>query len=159
MFDKFGEFDSVEELNKAAAGFLKEGDIESLYGLAEENGIDKEDVEDYEDGVVEELATLSMAVHGRLNVESKEIKDNKPAMDVIFLMIRGMCEDEELQKAILRKGKRAENIFKKMREEASKNKAGNMAVACGTDKQLREIIKAYYLGTNKELKEKLESLY
>lgn len=159
MFDKFGEFDSVEELNRAAEGFLKEGDIESLYGLAEENGLDKEDVEDYEDGVVEELATISMAVHGRLNVESREIKDNKPAMDVIFLMIRGMCGDEELQKAILRKGKRAENIFKEMRKVASKNKNGNMAVACGTDKQLREIIKAYYLGTEKELKEKFKSLY
>ena len=36
MFDKFGEFDSVEELNRAAAGFLTEGDLDSLRKLAEE---------------------------------------------------------------------------------------------------------------------------
>ena len=51
MFDKFGEFNSVEELNEAAAGFVQEGDFESLYALARENGIEKEDVDDYLDDV------------------------------------------------------------------------------------------------------------
>ena len=58
MFDKFGEFDSFEELNKAAEGLLKEGDLESLRALAEENGIDCADTEDYIDGIVPELATV-----------------------------------------------------------------------------------------------------
>ena len=44
MFDKFGEFDSHEELNRAAAAQLKEGDDEALMALAQENGIDEEDV-------------------------------------------------------------------------------------------------------------------
>lgn len=43
MFDKFGEFDSAEELNKAAEGLKEEGDKESLIELAKENGIDPED--------------------------------------------------------------------------------------------------------------------
>lgn len=47
MFEKFGEFDSVEELNRAAAGQKAEGDEEALLILAEENGIDREDAEDY----------------------------------------------------------------------------------------------------------------
>ena len=42
MFDKFGEFDSCEELNRAAAAQFKEGDDEALIALAEENGIDRE---------------------------------------------------------------------------------------------------------------------
>ena len=29
LFEKFGEFDSVEELNRAAAGQLEQGDIEA----------------------------------------------------------------------------------------------------------------------------------
>lgn len=41
MFELFGEFDSVEEMNKAAEGFKNEGDIESLKKMAEENGIDE----------------------------------------------------------------------------------------------------------------------
>ena len=41
MFDRFGEFNSVEELNMAAEGQKKEGDEVSFYALAKENGIDK----------------------------------------------------------------------------------------------------------------------
>lgn len=47
MFERFGEFDSAEELNLTAEGLKTEGDMESLLILAEENGIDKEDAEDY----------------------------------------------------------------------------------------------------------------
>lgn len=41
MFDKFGEFDSFEEINKAAAGQKEEGDEAALKDLAKENGIDR----------------------------------------------------------------------------------------------------------------------
>ena len=47
MYDRFGEFDSWEELNSAAQGQKEEGDEESLLILAKENGIDKEDAEDF----------------------------------------------------------------------------------------------------------------
>ena len=43
MFDLFGEFDSAEELNLAAAGQREQGDREALISLAKENGIDQED--------------------------------------------------------------------------------------------------------------------
>ena len=45
MWDKFGEFDSVEELNMAAAGQKAEGDEAALIAMAEENGIDKADAQ------------------------------------------------------------------------------------------------------------------
>ena len=60
MFDKFGEFDSSEELNKAAEGLLEEGDIESLKIMAAENGIDTADVEDYSDGSINSLPMISL---------------------------------------------------------------------------------------------------
>ena len=37
MYEKFGEFNSYEEINRAAAAQLKEGDEEAIYGIAEEN--------------------------------------------------------------------------------------------------------------------------
>ena len=40
MFEKFGELNSAEELNKAAAGLKEERDVASLIVLAEENGLD-----------------------------------------------------------------------------------------------------------------------
>ena len=81
MFEKFGELNSVEELNKAAAGLKEEGDVASLIVLAEENGLDKEDAEDYAAGEMEELATVSTAAHGRLKVESEDLKIAGVLMD------------------------------------------------------------------------------
>ena len=48
MFDKFGEFDSAEEINKAAAGL----DETELKKLAEENGLDEDDAMDYCGGLI-----------------------------------------------------------------------------------------------------------
>lgn len=47
MFDKFGEFDSADEMNRAAAAQRKEGDNEAILAIAEENGIDREDAMDF----------------------------------------------------------------------------------------------------------------
>lgn len=72
MFEKFGEFDSYEELNRAAAAQKAEGDEEALIALALENGIDREDAEDYMNGRTEELCTATMAALGKLRLEEKE---------------------------------------------------------------------------------------
>ena len=74
MFEKFGEFNSVEELNKTAEGLKAEGDADSLIELAVENGLDKEDAEDYMDGIVEELANKLMAAFGKIKVEEADLK-------------------------------------------------------------------------------------
>ena len=42
MFDKFGEFDSAEELNAKAAELKAAGEEKRLVELALENGLDKE---------------------------------------------------------------------------------------------------------------------
>ena len=47
MFDTFGEFDSAEEINKAAAGQLAQGDTQAIKDIARENGLDPADAEDY----------------------------------------------------------------------------------------------------------------
>ena len=70
MIRKFGIFDTVEELNRAAAAQKAEGDEEALFALAAENGIGQEDVRDYLDGEVEELATPLMAAVGKLDMEA-----------------------------------------------------------------------------------------
>ena len=61
MEHRFGIFDTVDELNRAAAAQKAEGDEEALFALAAENGICREDVEGYLDDAAEELATPLMA--------------------------------------------------------------------------------------------------
>lgn len=162
MFDKFGEMDSAAEINMAADGLLKENDTENIIILAKENGIDEEDARDFINGDVQELCTDLMAAVGKLQMETDEInKDDKgiermPLL-LIIQMTKTMCTDQELAKAIRKKGKRNKEIYKLMKDEAGKHRIGSMGVSCGTDKQLREIIEAYYL--NKNPKKILESLY
>lgn len=164
MFDKFGEFDSVEELNAAAEGQKEQGDREALLELSAENGIDKEDAEDYMDGYTDTLATLSMAAYGRINIEQKESEKSNNYIEVMIMkviidMLKGMCTDVAMQAAVVKKGKRISKIMDAIKSEASKHRNGNMGIACGTDRELCEIIRAYYLESDKGFKEKIANLY
>lgn len=121
MFDKFGEFDSAEELNMCAAGLLAEGDIESLQQLATENGIDKEDVQDYIDGYVDELATPLMAALGKIEVESRELKP-KEIMEDWVEYIRAQCmESEKMEVAVRKKGKSVKGCIAELLKWSFKN--------------------------------------
>lgn len=164
MYEKFGEFDSAGELNAAAEGLRKEGDTESLFALAEENGIDKEDVQDYIDGLAGEFVTPMMAAYGKLEMEGRELAGWKNPMEkmavlVILAMLRGMCSEEGMAAAVMRKGKRVQKIFQAMRSGAERHKNGNIGISCGTDRELCEIIRAYYMESDPAFRERIEALY
>ncbi len=77
MFEKFGEFDSYEEINRAAKAQLEEGDLEAIKTIAEENGLDPEDAEDFCTGAIEELTTPSLAAMGKLELESERSESDR----------------------------------------------------------------------------------
>ena len=105
MYEKFGEFDSWEEINKAAEGQKEEGDAEALKELAKENGIDIEDAEDYFDGSIPELCIPLIAALGKLKVEEENLKPKDIMIDWINY-IRTLCSnDENICLAVRKKGK------------------------------------------------------
>ena len=165
MFDQFGEFDSVEELNLAAEGLLKEGDTDSLMRLAVENGLDPEDAEDYIHGESGQLASLSMAAYGRITMDEKEninkIKNpmEQMAMRTILTVLRGMLSEDTVAAGVMRKGKRSMKILEQMRQQAEKHKSGNMGMCCGTDRELSGIIRAYYTQDAQALEQAVKNLY
>lgn len=122
MFDKFGEFDSVEELNRAAAAQRAEGDEEALVILAQENGLDKEDAEDYMDGVMDILATPIQAAVGKLKIESEELRLQGVLVDWKDAIIEMCMEDEQMQRAVRRKGKYLKNCLAALLKFAFENK-------------------------------------
>lgn len=141
MFEKFGEFGSCEELNKAAEGLKAERDRESLLALAEENGIDPEDAVDYWNGDMKNFATGASAAMGRIHMLQRESKIPEEARTVIYGMAETMCVgDEAVQRQIMKKGARIDTIWKHMESLARKNKEGSVGVACGTDADLRRMI-------------------
>lgn len=122
MFEKFGEFDSVEELNRAAVAQLKEGDTEALIALALENGIDKEDAEEYIDGCVEELATPLMAATGKLKIETEELELKGIVEDWKDSIIELCMNEEEMCAAVRKKGKTLRDCMAQLIKFAFENK-------------------------------------
>lgn len=105
MFDKFGEFDSAEEMNEAARKFVEAKDEKSLLALAKENGIDKEDAEDFFDGITSEFVTPLMAARGKMEVESKDLDIKGILIDWRDMILKMCLDDQKMCVAVRKKGK------------------------------------------------------
>lgn len=104
MWNKFGEFDSAEEINRAAAAQKKEGDIEALKQLASENGLDEEDAIDYAEGVLDALTNAQLAAIGKLDIEAYDLKISGVLTDWVN-ELKQLCIDIPFAVAVRRKGK------------------------------------------------------
>ncbi len=160
MFEKFGEFDSSEELNKAAEGLLKEGDIESLKILAAENGIDKDDVEDYEIGLIDSLTTPLTAAYGKLDIETAQLNITE-IMEDWMQYIRLQClNDSKMASEVRKKGKSLKGCIALLLKwsysnqyevpadiiKASGISAGRVTLGIPGAGTAHRLIKEYYLG-------------
>lgn len=105
MFDKYGEFNGYEEINRAAAAQLAEGDTDAVKGIAAENGISEFDAEDYIDGVVPDLCNARIAAIGKIDIETADLKPYEIECDWIEY-IKAICiENEDIARAVRAKGK------------------------------------------------------
>lgn len=165
MFDKFGEFDSVEELNREALAQREKGDEEELKVLAKENGIDEEEVQDFFDGCMDELASPLVAAVGKLDVECVDLKITGVLKDwVEELKIRCM-EDNQFARAVRKKGKDLAGFIALTAETGYKNRAvvdKKIVAKCSSIKNIignhefsigipdvttrKELAKSYYIG-------------
>lgn len=162
MEHKFGIFNTIEELNRAAAGQKAEGDEEALIALALENGLDKEDAEDYMDDVTDCLCTPYMAAVGKLELEAKELKLESQLKDWKDSVVQTVMESKsvELCNAIFSPDKQLLHVLAAGMKLASKNrikvdskiiKAAGLPESaayigmCGRD-ELKKIVMDYYLG-------------
>lgn len=160
MWDKFGEFDSWEEINKAAEGQKAEGDEKALKELAKENGIDIEDAEDYYDGTILSLCSPLTAAIGKLDIEEKDLKPQNIMVDWINY-IRTLCSmDENICLAVRKKDKslkgcigtllkwsfnHQQNVDKDIIKAAGVN-AGKVTLGIPGMREAHKLIKEYYLG-------------
>lgn len=115
MFDVFGEFDTVEELNMAAEGLKNEGDTENLYKLAEENGIERAEAEMYQVGAIPMLCCdVATAAMGKIDVEAAELNPQEKILDWVNY-IKGECfKNDDMARAVRRKGKNLKGCLGKL---------------------------------------------
>ena len=142
MFDVFGNFDSVEELNACAKGLLEEQDLEHLKVLAEENGIP--------DGIREVVDLVNAAI-GKLQVELKEETDGMPAGEIVSYLSMRCFEKEALARAIRRKNRTLKECLQNIRKEAEKRikeRSGTQVVQM-PDLEVFSMAEEYYLEVEK----------
>ena len=164
MFEKFGEFDSYEEINSAAEAQKAEGDTEAILALAKENGLRPDDAQAYIDGEEDELTTLTLAAWGKLDLETEKIGYKEVLKDWIEELKAAAMDNEDLAYQIRRKGTTVEQvvadwaswgvehaaIVPKSTVQLCSNKIRNLvgnhdfSIGIPTRKKRLEIAKTYY---------------
>lgn len=130
MFDIFGEFDSVEELNLAAEGQKEQGDKESFLKLAKENGVEEGEAELYWSGDTSCLSDYFSAAVGKLNIERSNLKSRMPVSPIVDFLSSN-CLEESFARLIRSKLKSLKEcidyVEKKAKEECERKKEAYVA--------------------------------
>ena len=116
------DFDSYEEINNAAADALAKEDKDRIMEIAEDNGIDPEDAEDFWLGAIEELTTPLLAAIGKIEIESKEIEIFGIFADWKGVILDLAQKDELFALNVRKKGKTLVDCFAAVLKQESKNR-------------------------------------
>lgn len=160
---KHGEQGSAAGINGLAKKMKEEGKTDSIYELAEENGIDKEMVDLFVEGHIDFICDIETAAAGKLDVELKDYQKQyvSNAIEVtetlksligkprIIYSVHKYGVDididitgEKLAASIRRKGKSLNDICKKVFTKAGRiHAAGNPASALVIPMVIQEYLK------------------
>lgn len=163
MWDKYGELNSADDINKKAAGLLQKEKKDDVYALAEENGIDKDmadlfvageigficdditaacgkmdkEIAYYQQQHVANVIEVSEALRSYMGRERVKLSVHKYGVD-IDIDVTGT----ELAQAIRKQGKSLNNICKDVFTKAqSIHNAGNPASALVVPMVIQEYLK------------------
>lgn len=156
MFDKFGKM-NYDELIHTAKAEKEEGDEEALIALAQENGLDQEDAEDYMDDLTEVLCTPREAAVARIEMEAKDLEVSGIWEEWKGFALEMCMQEEDLACAVCRKNRSLLGLFgkllklgfdskqhvdKRICKEAGLN--DNVYTGIPTRQQVAETISNYY---------------
>lgn len=160
MWDRFGEFDSAEDINQLAVNLRREGDGESLKALAKENGLDVDIAEAFMDGDILFICDSMSAAIGKVEIEAAELKPIEIMGDwVEYLKVR-CFEDEEMAKSVRKKGKslkgaiaalltwsfKNQNVVDKDILKAAGVTAGRCTLGIPGMARAKQLMSNYYMG-------------
>lgn len=156
MFDKFGKM-NYDELIRTAKAEKEERDEEALIALAQENGLDQEDAEDYMDDLTEVLCTPREAAVARIEMEAKDLEVSGIWEEWKGCVLEMCMQEEDLACAVCRKNRSLLGLFgkllklgfdskqrvdKRICKEAGLN--DNVYTGIPTRQQVAETISNYY---------------
>lgn len=165
MFEKYGNFNSYEEINEKAAEFVAASDEHSLKELAKENGIDEDDAMDYLEEYTDCLCTVLSAAAGKIKVEVEDLKLDPKKHELINDWVEYIkllaSEDEEIRLAIRKKDKsligclgkilawsydHRYDVDKRIVEASGIKMSGKVQLGISGSGTAKKIIREYYLG-------------
>lgn len=147
MFEKFGEFDSYQEINQKAEELFNAGNYNDIILLAEENGIPKDYADMYIEGEIMELCDATIAAIGKLEIEmQQDIKTDKNIRpkhaEIVMGYLKYLAGQEDMAVNIRKSGKRAKKIFEEMIAKVKREWKGEPIMMSNQD--IEEIIQGYY---------------
>lgn len=159
MFDRFGEFDSAQDINETAVNLRKEGDTESLKVLAKENGIDENTVEVFLDGTLLFICDEMTAAIGKIEVEAREVKCAEIMEDWVEYIKAQCFENQLVARRVRKRGKSLSGCIAEILKWSFKHQipvdkeimkaagvtAGRCTLGIPGMARAKEIIKKYYL--------------
>lgn len=160
MFEKFGEFDSYEEINELAVNLSNEGDMNSIKEVAKENGIPQEIADMFINGDIPMLCDAMTAATGKIDVECKKLKPEEIMEDWVDYIKVCCFSSEEMAIAVRRKGKTLEGCIAELLKwsfghqkpidgkilKAAKVTAGRVTMGIPGIGTAKKLIRKYYLG-------------
>ena len=121
LYEKFGEFDTFQEINELADNLFNEGDLDSIDILAKENGIPQDFVDMYKEGEIPVLCDTMTAAVGKLEVEAKELKIKGLMLDWVEYVKVQCQENQILAYKVRNKGKSLTGCIGALLNESFKN--------------------------------------
>lgn len=160
MFDRFGEMNSADEINTLAVNLRKEGDTDSIYVLAKENGIDEAVAEIFITGDLLYLCDDMAAAIGKIEIEATELKPVEIMADWVDYLKARCFEEPEMAKAVRKKGKSLKGAIAALLTWSFKNQnhvdkdimkaagvtAGRCTLGIPGMGRAKQIMAQYYLG-------------
>lgn len=117
MYEIFGNFDSVEEINACASGLMEEGDAEHIRMLAKENGIPEAMAEDYIGGRSIELTDWMNAAMGKLDIEGEGFEDKRYPIGPTVDYLKTQCVEETFARKVRNREKSVKKCMDIIKEK------------------------------------------
>lgn len=163
IFTKYGNFNSADDINEAAKNQLAQGDTEAIREIARENGLDPEDAEEFITGGWDRVCSETSAALGKITIEEDSMTISGIMHDWIRYIQLCISESKEFAIAVRRSDKSLagalgailkaseelmEEVDDAILEAADVHFKGQVKFGIPEEAQVREIVKAYYLGGN-----------
>ena len=120
MYERYGNFDSAEEINACARKLVTEGRPEELEKLAEENGIPPILAGQYQRGETETFTDWVDAAIGKLEIEAGAHKDNYVPVRPVADYLKSLCIEEQFARRVRRRTKSLKACMEYVEERTGK---------------------------------------